>query len=128
MCEVVRSPCKGVNIFEIGSWSRLEKDFCKAYKECFGGPPYFEEYEDQWIVENVYNKHLGRGCVAIALHNGCLVGLSCAEAIANDPRSSPFKYLSDRKQSLPFPFETPAIFPRWRWSKICGVEVSERIF
>jgi len=57
-------------------------------------------------VDNVYNNHLGRGCVAIALRDGCLVGLSCAEAIANDPSSSPYRYLSMRKNDLPFPLET----------------------
>lgn len=105
MCQVVRKPCPDVRIYLIGQWSRMEQDFARVYKECFGGPPYFEQYEDEWITQNVYNKHLGHGCVAVALHRGELVGLSCAEKMLDDANSSPYRYLMQRQDNLPFSIE-----------------------
>jgi GNAT superfamily N-acetyltransferase len=106
MCQVIRKPCKDVHIYIIAQWSRLEKEFSQVYRDCFGGPPYFETYEDEWIVRNVYNKHLGHGCVAVALHGSELVGLSCAEKMTDDAESSPYRYLMERRSDLPFPLET----------------------
>ncbi len=101
----MRQPCQDVQIYLIGQWSRMEKDFARIYKECFGGPPYYEEYEDDWIIQNVYNKHLGHGCVAVALHRGELIGLSCAERMIDGTQSSPYRYLEQHRATLPFQIE-----------------------
>jgi GNAT superfamily N-acetyltransferase len=106
MSSRIRTPCEGVHIFNIGHWSNLQKEFCRVYRDCFGGPPYYEEYEDDWIIENVYNKHIGHGCVSVALRRGELVGLSCAERMIDDAHSSPYRYLVERSSDLEFSLDS----------------------
>lgn len=77
----------------------FKKKFIDLYKEAFGGPPYFEEYEDDWVEENVWGFHLKHGCVVLALHNDDLIGLGCAIPTSEDGKV--FEFLSSQEK-LPF--------------------------
>ena len=80
---------------------RSRAGFVAAYKAAFSGPPYFEEYEDQWIVENVWEHHLANGCVFVALHDGQVVGLACAHVASDDTEPKVRDFLNSCA-TLPF--------------------------
>ena len=65
------------------STSRMfdESEFIKVYKEAFGGPPYFEQYSDEEVREEIIFPHLRDGVVAYATDNDTLVGFGCALSI-----------------------------------------------
>ena len=120
MCEAVRSPCKGVHIYEIGPWSRLEKDFCEVYRECFGGPPYFEKYDVRglWTMFTTIISDAGASpsrCVTVVWW-GCRVRkpLPTIRALR---RIGTFRCGKTIFRSRLRPLATSL---RWRWWKICG--------
>jgi len=57
----------------------ITQQFIDLYKKVFAGAPYFEEYEDDWIYEFVWQYHLLKGCIVLASdEKDVLVGISCA--------------------------------------------------
>ncbi len=80
--------------------SNYEEEFICLYKDAFGGPPYFEDYSDVWVKENVWDFHLKHGCIILALHNHRVVGLGCAMPVVMDKKINTF--LSEQ-ENLPFP-------------------------
>ena len=72
----------------------VTQQFIALYKEVFAGAPYFEEYEDDWVYEFVWQYHLLKGCIVLASdEKDALVGISCAIgldkvslSIANDSK------------------------------------------
>lgn len=71
------------NIFQYkGKGLRTEpitQQFIDLYKNVFAGAPYFEEYEDDWVYEFVWQYHLLKGCIFLAFdEEDSLVGMGCA--------------------------------------------------
>lgn len=101
MSAIILHPCEGVGIYTITQFSRLQDDFVDIYRECFAEAPYYEEYDKQWVIDNVYNKHLDQGYMACAIADQKLVGLVCAEPLSVDIEISPYQYLL-KHPNLPF--------------------------
>ncbi len=65
------------------------KGFINAYKEAFGGAPYFEWYTDDQVLKEIWQPHIAHGVVMIVTdeeQGGRLVGFGCA---------MPFEYAPD---------------------------------
>ena len=71
-----------------------ESEFIKVYKEAFGGPPYFEQYSDEEVREEIVLPHLRDGVVAYATDNDTLVGFGCALPFDRSPEDVQ-EFLSD---------------------------------
>jgi GNAT superfamily N-acetyltransferase len=56
--------------------------FVAAYQEAFGGPPYFEHYEFDEVVRDVWMPHLNGGIIVVAHSNGIVIGFGCAKPIS----------------------------------------------
>lgn len=68
--------------------SRHKRSFIDAYKEAFGGPPYFEKYTDQEVIEEVWEPHLRDGLVLVVCdepNDGKMVGFGCAVPFSKAP-------------------------------------------
>ncbi len=68
--------------------SALESDrsgFTVAYQEAFAGPPYFEHYSDEEVIEDVWRPHLRSGIVILAYDGARVVGFGCALPLAESP-------------------------------------------
>jgi ribosomal protein S18 acetylase RimI-like enzyme len=92
---------ESIGLYELGSWSKMEQEFSRVYAACFSEEPYLEQYEEEWVTEHIYSKHVDCGCVLVALKNAQLVGLACAKPMRMYTESSPYRYLSGYA-SLPF--------------------------
>ena len=55
--------------------------FVHIYKTCFALKPYYERYETDEIVEDVFVPHIKNGVIVLAQVNDQIVGLSCAMPI-----------------------------------------------
>ena len=69
--------------------SKFLSGFLDTYKKAFAGPPYFERYDDEWIIENVWNNHIDHGCVIVAFYKGKIVGLGCCIELNAIPDDDP---------------------------------------
>ena len=118
MCEMILS-IGDVGIFEIGRWSRLGEKFASLYKSCFAEAPYFEDYDSEWVVRNVYDAHIRDGCIVVALQGSDLVGMACSKSMGLYKESSPYRYLANQ-DVLPFNLDSSlfvtelAVLPRVR--------------
>lgn len=78
----------------------LSRDgFIKVYQEAFAGPPYFETFSDEEVID-VWNKHIPH-CLMVAEYKGLVVGLSCCTPLLCDAQPSVKQFLMSQ-QSLPF--------------------------
>lgn len=59
--------------------------FIIAYKEAFGGHPYYETYTDEDVVESVWNPHRSDGIIVLALDDYNVVGFGCAKPVRSSP-------------------------------------------
>lgn len=59
--------------------------FVNAYKEAFGGPPYFETYSTEEVVEDIWLPHVKDGIVVLALDDERVVGFGCAMPVLKSP-------------------------------------------
>lgn len=85
----------------------LSQGFANVYASAFAEAPYFEKYENSWIIENVWTPHK-QHCIFIAMDSEGVSGLGCAHPIDSD-LSSVGKFLleiSESGQELPFPINT----------------------
>ncbi len=56
--------------------------FVAVYQEAFGGPPYFEHYEPEDVVRDVWIPHFNHGIIIVAHVNGKVIGFGCAEPVS----------------------------------------------
>jgi GNAT superfamily N-acetyltransferase len=63
------------------------KAFIEVYKEAFGGPPYFEHYTDEEVLEEVWEPHITHGRVVLARDTETdeVIGFGCAIPLAKAP-------------------------------------------
>jgi len=54
-----------------------EKDFVKAFREVFAGPPYFERHTKAYVRNQVWLPHLERGLIVLAYHENGIAGFGC---------------------------------------------------
>lgn len=59
--------------------------FVRAYQEAFGGPPYFETYSSEEVMEDVWLPHAKDGITVLALEDDHVVGFGCAMPVLNSP-------------------------------------------
>lgn len=59
--------------------------FIAAYKEAFGGPPYFEKYTSEEVLDEVWYPHLQDGMTILALDGTKVVGFGCALPLDKSP-------------------------------------------
>lgn len=59
--------------------------FIIAYQEAFAGPPYFESYTDQEVLDEVWYPHLRDGITVLALDGSKVVGFGCAVPLTRAP-------------------------------------------
>jgi GNAT superfamily N-acetyltransferase len=55
--------------------------FVAVYQEAFGGPPYFEHYEPEEVIRDVWIPHFDHGIIVIAHDDRQVVGLICAKPL-----------------------------------------------
>ncbi|MES2994940.1 MAG: GNAT family N-acetyltransferase [Patescibacteria group bacterium] len=55
-----------------------EKDFVKAFREVFAGPPYFERHTRRYVRKQVWTPHLERGLIVLAYSGSEVAGFGCA--------------------------------------------------
>ena len=58
--------------------SGMEKDFIKAFRKVFAGPPYFERRASSYVREHVWTPHLERGLIVLAYGGSHVAGFGCA--------------------------------------------------
>ncbi len=80
----------------------FSKGFCDLYKLAFSEAPYFESYTEEWIIENVWNKHLKDGVIVLALEDQNVIGLSCSIPLLES--TSPLEFIKSLVHK-PFNFE-----------------------
>ena len=87
----------------------VRQGFVAAYKEAFGGSPYFEEYTDEFVVEEVWEPHLAHGVIMVVTdeeQGGGLVGFGCAMPFDKAPADvREFIEGLDEKGRIPTEFE-----------------------
>lgn len=76
--------------------------FMEVYRDAFGRAPYFEVYDDDEVILNVWREHLAKGCVFVALDGDVVVGLSCAHVADNDVELSVQQHLLGNLEACPF--------------------------
>lgn len=94
-----------IYITRVEKESTKKQDFIKLYKEVFAGPPYFESYTDEYVAENVWDKHFDNdGWVFLAINREDLVvGFGCALPAKRSWESGQF--LCKNMSNLPFELE-----------------------
>lgn len=61
-----------------------EQDFIRAYKEAFGGKPYFESHSVNEVAD-ILHLHLTDGVVIVDREGGLLAGFGCAVPLQSAP-------------------------------------------
>jgi ribosomal protein S18 acetylase RimI-like enzyme len=71
--------------------------FVDTYREVFAGPPYFEEYGSDDVINGVWIPHMGH-CVLAATEDltGRVVGLGCCHVVTADTEPKIRDYLLSR--------------------------------
>lgn len=64
------------------------KGFIETYREAFGGPPYFEVYKDEDVLNEVWVPHLKDGLILVACEDDSVVGLICAIPLLKSPHEN----------------------------------------
>ncbi|HAZ17110.1 MAG: hypothetical protein A3H59_01340 [Candidatus Jacksonbacteria bacterium RIFCSPLOWO2_02_FULL_43_9] len=97
--------CSNITLLEIQEESlpHHRKGFVDLYKEAFGEAPYFETYDEEDIIRDVWNPHLIDGCIVLATDDMEVIGLGCALSVH---KASEIHTFLCSLPSLPFPIET----------------------
>ncbi len=83
-----------------------ESEFIETYKEAFGGPPYFEEYSDDEVREEIITPHMEDGMVVYATDSDKLIGFGCAVPFKSSPEDvQEFLEYLHRNKDLPDAFD-----------------------
>ena len=77
--------------------------FIATYQDVFAGPPYFEKYAEQEVVDNVWKPHIGHGIVLATNSTGMVVGLACCHSVVAETEPSIRDYILSRP-------EVPSLF------------------
>lgn len=88
-----------------GTSEYLRSGFVAAYKEAFGGPPYFESYSDEEVLQEVWLPHRSDGIIVLALANySDVVGFGCSKPVRSSSQEiRDFLESSEQQGLLPFP-------------------------
>lgn len=81
---------------------KYRKGFVKVYKEAFGGPPYYEVYQDREVIDKVWNLHLQDGKVILAKDGEKIVGFVCALPLLKSPLEIQL-FLREKQKEGKFP-------------------------
>lgn len=101
---------------------KIDRDgFIRAYQEAFGGPPYFETYSTEEVMEEVWLPHVKDGIIVLALDDECVVGFGCAMPVLKlPPKVKEFLMLHQGEGSFPVDLDRA-----WYMSEL-GVVTSHR--
>lgn len=81
----------------------LRDGFVKVYQEAFAGPPYYEHYTEDEVIEDVWKPHVGDGIIVLAVNNDEVVGFGCAKPLAKSPNEiQDFAVQKREAEMLPF--------------------------
>lgn len=75
--------------------------FIAAYKAAFAGPPYFENFTDQWVEDHIWKPHT-KHCLIVIEKDGGVLGLGCAHPPLSDIEPATRDFL---KQQTGIPFD-----------------------
>lgn len=95
--------------------------FIRAYQEAFGGPPYFETYSSEEVMEDVWLPHVRDGIVVLALDDDRVVGFGCAMPVLKSP-SEVKEFLMRHQETNSLPID---LSHAWYMSEL-GVVTSHR--
>lgn len=99
----------------------LRSGFVSVYKEAFGGPPYYEKYEDTEVVNDIWLPHVKKGLVVLASEGEKTIGFSCSMPFSESPVDVQ-TYLLGKKENNSLSLDVRAI---WYNSEL-GVETPYR--
>jgi GNAT superfamily N-acetyltransferase len=68
-----------------GSAEMFCPGFVETFREAFGGPPYYEHYEPEEVVRDIWEPHLASGLITVALDMSRVIGFGCALPFAAMP-------------------------------------------
>jgi len=102
--------------------SDQRKGFVHAYQEAFSGPPYFETYSFQQVLEEVWYPHIRDGIVVLALDGEQVIGFGCAMPVLKSPPEIK-EYLALHQGEGGFPTE---LNRAWYMSELGVVESHRR--
>lgn len=75
--------------------------FIAAYQEAFAGPPYFEHYSHEEVLEEVWNPHLHDGIIILAYDDLQVVGFGCAIPVLKAPADVKKFLIQHENQTFP---------------------------
>lgn len=93
----------------ISAHRKSDRDgFVDAFKEAFGGAPYFESYTDQEVISDIWLPHLENGSIILAhddeRSSNTVVGFGCAMPLSKAP-DDVREFLYQEEGSLPSDFD-----------------------
>jgi GNAT superfamily N-acetyltransferase len=111
----------------------MVEQFVPAYQSAFGGPPYFETYSEQEVLDDIWHEHLARGVIILALVDGSVAGFGCALPLTASPEDvnvhlAPF--IADGtlpKAETVWYMSELGVLPRYRYHGIGYRLVQERL-
>jgi ribosomal protein S18 acetylase RimI-like enzyme len=77
-------------------------EFLETYRHSFAGAPYFEVYDDEFIMNEVVRPHLSNW-LCVAELSGKVVGLACAHPLVGGQHPEILAYL--QQEQVPFPLD-----------------------
>jgi GNAT superfamily N-acetyltransferase len=63
----------------------LVNGFVEAYQEAFSGPPYYESYGQEEVLNDIWTPHLSSGVIVMAVDEAKVVGFGCALPVESAP-------------------------------------------
>ncbi|MBT4723201.1 GNAT family N-acetyltransferase [Candidatus Falkowbacteria bacterium] len=78
--------------------------FAEVYKAAFAQYPYFENFEVQWVIDEIWTPHIkDNGIVILAISNeGRCVGLTCGVKMTSDCAKSAREFLVSQRPTKRF--------------------------
>jgi len=87
-----------------GAPEKFQRAFIGLYQEVFADAPYFEEYSYRQVKEDIWENHLEKGCIIVALNGAQLIGFGCCLPIINLDTRGPDGAVKEFLQSVHLPF------------------------
>lgn len=78
--------------------SNYKAEFICLYKAVFGGAPYFEVFEDEYVANQIWKFHIENGLLLLATHNCAVVGFSAAVPLIIEPKV--YEFLKNKSLSI----------------------------
>lgn len=98
------------------------RGFVRAYQEAFGGPPYFESYSEQDVLDEVWFPHLQDGIIILALDDELVIGFGCALPLTKAP-ADVATFLAERTEETELPTDLSKV---WYMSELGVLESYRR--